>query len=116
MIDFAIDSRIYLQNDIDLALQELDILFNTNNTELIGYVDFGTNFEQFLWQLSPSINELSKYINRKIQNETLYLKNMDLDIDIEIDNSDYTSNVYVIKISIKDEIHGEVTERIYKLK
>ena len=41
MIDLAIDSRIYLQDLLDLSLQELDILFNTTNTELIGYTDFG---------------------------------------------------------------------------
>ena len=51
MIDLAIDSRIFLTEEIDLAVQELDVLFNTENTQLLGMPDFGSNFEQFLWQL-----------------------------------------------------------------
>ena len=116
MIDLAIDSRLYLDTDIDLALQELDILFNTTNTELIGFVDFGTNFEQFLWQMTPSIDELKRYITTKIYAETVYLRRMDIDIDITIDNSDYVSNVYVVNIKIKNEQTGDSVNRIYKLK
>lgn len=116
MIDLAIDSRIYLQDLLDLSLQELDILFNTTNTELIGYTDFGTNFEQFLWTLSPSIEEIKKYIVEKVQVHTLYLKNMDMNIDISIDTSDEVSKVYVINIEIKDPTNNNTIKRIYKLK
>lgn len=115
MIDLAIDSRLYLQHDIDLALQELDILFNTENTELIGYPDFGTNFEQFLWELTPSVNELYKYINQKIQTETLYLKEMDFNINIDIEDSLEYDKIYVVTIDITDK-SGNQTTRIYKLK
>jgi len=115
MIDFAIDSRLYLQKNIDLALQELDILFNTENTELIGYPDFGTNFEQFLWELVPSVESLQKYINQKIQTDTLFLKNMENDISIDVDDTEYGNNIYVVNIIIKDP-EGNQIKRIYKLK
>ena len=117
MIDLAIDSRLLLNNDIDLALQELDILFNVTNTELIGYPDFGTNFEQFLWQLTPSKEQLHKYINQKIQVETIYLKEMDYNISIEIDDtSEYGNKIYVVNIELKNPQTGEEIKRIYKLK
>ena len=73
MIDFALDSRIFLNNEFDIAMQELDILFNTENTELIGNPQFGTNFEQFLWQLNPSPNELKRYINEKISGTMFFI-------------------------------------------
>lgn len=116
MIDLAIDSRLLINDETDLALQELDLLFNVTNTELIGYPDFGTNFEQFLWQLSPSVDQLHKYINQKIQTDTIYLREMDVDIDISIDNSEYTNNIYVVNIDIKNPKSGETKQRIYKLK
>ena len=116
MVDLAIDSRILLDRNIDLALQELDILFNTTNTELIGYVDFGTNFEQFLWQMTPSVDELKRYITTKIQNDTLYLREMETEIDVQVDNSEYVSNLYIVTINIKDTVNGSTTTRIYKLK
>ena len=46
MIDLAIDSKVFITNEFDAAMQELDIILNTTNTELIGYPSFGTNFEQ----------------------------------------------------------------------
>ena len=62
MLDLAIDSRIFIYNEEDAALQELDILFNTENTELIGYPRYGTNFEQFLWNMNPRTIYILIYI------------------------------------------------------
>lgn len=97
MIDLAIDGRIFIDNVLDEALQELDILFNTNNTELIGYPEYGSDFEQFLWQLTPSPIELRKYINDLISN-TFYLSQLISDIEIEVLTGEYR-NIYYVKIS-----------------
>ena len=104
MIDLAIDSRIYLQNDLDLALQELDILFNTGNTELIGYPNFGTNFEQFLWQMNPVEEQLKRYIEDKIRQETLYLRECIYTIDIK-QTQELSNIVYVVDITIHHNIY-----------
>ena len=116
MMDLAIDSRLILDTEIDIALQELDILFNVINTELIGNPDFGTNFEQFLWTLATSKDQLYKYINQKIRTETIYLKDMDVNINITIDNSEYGNNIYIVNIDLKDPNSGQEVTRIYKLK
>lgn len=115
MNDLAIDSRLILNKDIDIALQELDLLFNVTNTELIGYPDFGTNFEQFLWELTPSTDQLCQYVNKKIQTETLFLKDMDFSVDVSIDNQEYGDPIYIVNIDLKD-INGNQITRIYKLK
>jgi len=116
MVDLALDSRLLLNTNIDLALQELDILFNTTNTELIGYSDFGTNFEQFLWQLTPSKEQLYTYINNKIREESLFLKDMDVDLNVDIDDSQYGNKLYIVNIDLKDPNTGDEIQRIYKLK
>ena len=74
MLDLALDDRIFLNDPIDCAVQELDLILNTNCTELIGYTEYGTNFEQFLWEMAPSTEEVKNYIRIKLWN-TYFLKN-----------------------------------------
>ena len=45
IIDLAIDGQVFITNTVDAALQEIDLIFNTTNTELIGHPAFGTNFD-----------------------------------------------------------------------
>jgi len=98
MIDLAIDGRIFINNVLDEALQELDILFNTTNTELIGYPQYGTNFEQFLWQLTPSPNELRNYINERIS-DTFYLSQLETNIEVEVLKGEIR-NIYYVRIGV----------------
>ena len=98
MIDLAIDGRVFIDNVLDEALQELDILFNTTNTELIGYPRYGTNFEQFLWQLTPSPNELRNYILERI-GDTFYLSQLNTEVNVEVLNGEIR-NIYYVKIAV----------------
>ena len=117
MNDLAIDSRIFLEDDLDLALQELDILFNTTNTELIGYPNFGTNFEQFLWQITPSSDQLRTYIYKKISEETFLLNSFDVTINVDIMFDNTTNDkVYVVHIEIVDPSTNNKKIRVYQLR
>lgn len=98
MIDLAFDNKIILNNEVDLALQEIDILFNTENTELIGDTSYGVNFEQFLWILTPTTTELEKYIYEKLH--TLYFLNFfKYDVQIDFEPGEIRS-IYYVKINI----------------
>lgn len=114
MLDLAIDSRVFLYDELDCAVQELDMIFNTENTELIGDVDYGTNFEQFLFQLTPSITQLRKYIYEKMS-ESYFLKRYDVDIDIEILEGNLRK-IYDVVITIKDPESEKKINRIYQFK
>ena len=69
MIDIGLGNKVVIIDPLDAAVQELDILFNTTPTELIGNPNYGMNFFQFLWQTTPSTSTLEKYINDKISLE-----------------------------------------------
>ena len=43
MIDLSLDNKVLVTDVMDAAVQELDILFNTTPTELLGYTSYGTN-------------------------------------------------------------------------
>ena len=50
MYDISINSNnLFVTDKIDAAIQELDLLFNTEPTELIGDVNYGTNWYNYLW-------------------------------------------------------------------
>ncbi len=113
MLDLAIDSRIFIYNEEDAALQELDILFNTENTELIGYPRYGTNFEQFLWNMNPSPRELRAYILEKFA-DTLYLNRVETYVYVDILPGEFRS-IYQVVIQIGNSGAPNKT-RVYQLR
>ena len=67
MYDISINgNNLFVTDKIDAAIQELDLLFNTEPTELIGDVNYGTNWYNYLWSLTPMSNDLKSYITNKI--------------------------------------------------
>lgn len=114
MLDLAIDNRIFLDNEIDCAVQELDLLFNTVNTELIGAPDFGTEFESFLWTLTPTTDALEQYIREKINTNGFYLHRYNLNITSQFLKGEYRS-IYYIQIELTDPGTGDSTKRTYRL-
>jgi len=113
MLDLALGSKVYINSILECAIQELDIIFNTENTELIGYPTFGSNFEQFLWALTPTTTELEKYIYEKI-GETLYLKTLNYNVNVNTINGEYRL-VYIVKIDVKDN-DGNTETRTYQFR
>ena len=115
-LDLAIDDRVMIDTEFDCAIQELDMLFNTTNTELIGKPEYGTNFEQFLWQLTPSTVELRKYIREKIDG-TYFASQYDIDIDVRTDDGTLR-DIYYVEITFHindDEKIQQKTHRVYML-
>lgn len=115
--DLALDDTVFIGSDINAALQELDILFNTENTELIGYPMYGTNFEQFLWQLNPSPNALKSYIQEQINKYTIFCRNFDVLITVKILEGEYRNIYNVMIILRRDETTNQASGfRIYQLR
>lgn len=113
MIDLAIDSRIFIDSVLDAALQELDMIFNTTNTELIGYPMYGTNWEQFLWQMTPSPNELRRYIVEKMS-QSFFLAEMDTNVDVQVLEGEFRA-IYYVKITVKTK-SGKIGYREYQFR
>lgn len=111
MIDLSLTNNIYINNELDEALQELDILFNTENTELIGDIDVGINMQQYLWTLTPAVTSLKEYLNSKLMTLT-YLQKFQYNLDVKYYHDDISS-IYHIIIDIyledKQKIKKEYT-------
>lgn len=117
MIDLALDNSVFVNSNVNAALQELDILFNTENTELIGYPRFGSNFEQFLWQMNPSPNSLKTYMEELIKNNTVFCNEFDIIIDVNILEGEYR-NIYNVIIVLRTDPKSKTAAgyRLYQLR
>jgi hypothetical protein len=98
MIDLALDSRLFLYDEVDWGLQELDLILNTENTELITDYRYGSNMYQFLWQLNPSVDGIKNYIQEKIKS-CRYLSKYNVDVNVSILDGELR-NIYYVKISV----------------
>lgn len=53
MVDFSIDGSQPIKNrDVDLILQQIDILFDTTPREVLGYENYGTQYDSYLHRLN----------------------------------------------------------------
>lgn len=116
MIDLSLYDNIVNITPFDEALQELDILFETKPTEMIGNPTFGTDFEKFLWEIHPSSEELEKYINEKISIYCYYLNMFNREMFIETYPDGNSSTIYVVKIFLYKDKYSDASERTYILK
>lgn len=115
MYDLSLGNSLFVDNELDCAIQELDILFGTENTELIGYPYFGTFFEQFLWQLNPSVETLKTYIMDKIADETYFLSKFKVNIEVAIIDGELR-NIYNVLISVEDPSTKNKQQKLYQFR
>ena len=106
MIDLALTDDIFTESNIDEAIQELDILFNTIPTELIGDATYGSNFLQFLWSLTPMEDTMTKYIYDRINGYTAYASSLKKHVNV-VKYDDVNETVYVVEISLYDDKDNE---------
>ena len=88
-IDLSLDSRLFIRNEFDAGVQELDLLLKTTNTGLINSPQFGIDFDQFLWQLNPAPQAVKKYIEEKIRDCTLYLRKLRVNTSVDTVKGEY---------------------------
>ena len=107
-LDLSLDNRIVLADPLDCAIQELDMLFNTVNTEFIGKPEYGCNFEQFLWHLTPTTESLKAYIREKIS-QTYFLSQYDVNIEVTTEPG-LERDIYVVAIHVHTDSEDEETQ------
>lgn len=73
MIDFNLDAGLPIKNrDIDLLLQQIDLLFDTNQKEILGHEEFGTKYDEYLYKLNISNESLKQEVLSDLHSLTLF--------------------------------------------
>lgn len=111
MIDFNLDIGSPIKNnDIDLLLQQIDLLFDTNQKEVLGHDGFGTKYDEYLYKLNISNESLKQEVLSDLHSLTLFGYNPEV-------------NVYLMQgteqdIALIDIVltrNEETYQRIYKI-
>ena len=68
MVDFSLhNDHVILQNDIDLVLQQIDILFDTAPREVLGSENFGTEYDKCLYDLNMSNDDILRQVETDLR-------------------------------------------------
>lgn len=63
MIDFNLDPGVPIKNnDVSLLLQQIDILFDTTPKEVLGFENFGTKYDYYLYQLKLNNSDIQQEV------------------------------------------------------
>ena len=115
MIDLALDNKVILGSTMDAAVQELDILFNTAPTELLGDTSYGTNWYQFLWILNPSLEARMNYVVDKLT-DTFFVSKMEYTVSVtQNDEMSYPHSSYILSVTLKDNVTNTTRRKTYTL-
>jgi hypothetical protein len=103
ILDISLKDKIIETDIFNAALQEIDIVFTTVNTELLGEPDFGCYFDEYLWTMTPVVESLKSYIYEKLSN-CYYISQLNCNVDVVCSQSEEIyESVYTIKISLYND-------------
>lgn len=75
MVDFCIYEKgghASLKYEIDLIIQQVDLLFDTTPTEVLGQLDFGTKYDEYLYNLRFSAENMKSKVESDLRQLTLF--------------------------------------------
>lgn len=111
MKDFCLDeSKPFVTDERELILQQIDILFDTKPGDVIGE-NWGTRFEDFLWDLNMSADDVSAYTEDVVRsNINLFGWNVKVETNI-LQGSQ--NDIILITIKLSNELTQ--FEKTYKV-
>lgn len=90
--DLSLDDSVFVTDMVIAALQEIDMIFNTEYTEVLGSPEFGTNFEKFLWNLNPDTDGLKTYVEG-ILSKCYYVSKFPYSVNVQENTPEVVSNI-----------------------
>ena len=111
MVDFSINKdEVILTGDVELVIQQLDLLFDTNTNEVFAE-EYGTWFEEFLYDLNISNSYISEYTKNMIVNN-VNLMGFNVDVNTQL-CAGTEHDIILVSIDLKRDY--EEYSKTYKL-
>lgn len=93
MIDFNLEQGdLTINEDEALILQQLELLLDTYPKEVLGSDKFGTNYSEFLYDISLS----NYYIEQTILSDIQTLELFDYNVDVKVEILEGTLNDIIL--------------------
>ena len=111
MNDFHLNKGVpILDRNIDLVLQQIDMLFDTNPGEVLGDTTYGTRYGKYLYNLNIS----NEGIKQAVLSDIMKLDLMGYSPQVEVILLEGTQrDIAIIDIILKDEYNSY--RRTYKI-
>ena len=112
MKDFCLDKKaVFVVNDIDVILQQIDMLFDTTPDEVYGE-DYGSKFYDFLWDVTKTAEDISDYTKEII---LTHVKLFNYKLDVQTQFLEGTQNdIILITIKLTD-FSNRTVEKTYRI-
>lgn len=73
MVDFSLNSGVAVINsDVDLILQQINLLFDTTPRDVLGYEQYGSQYDKYLYNLKISNESLKQQVLSDINSLELF--------------------------------------------
>jgi len=113
MVDFSLYKKSgtpTLNQEVDLLLQQVDMLFDTTPTEVLGDENFGTKYDEYLYDIRLSAANLKSIVEADLNGLNL----MGWSFDVEVHLLQGTEqDIAVIQITFYKGI--ESVQKTYKI-
>lgn len=113
LVDFNLENGYPLQNEEEaLILQQIEILFDTTPGEILGDINYGTKYSDFLYNLQTSNED----IRRTIMSDLYTLETFEYNYDVKVDILKGSENdIILVQIFFqKEDSYFEVPFKIVK--
>lgn len=112
MIDFCLttDAPI-LEHDVDLVLQQIDMLFDTDYHDVLGDDLYGSDYRKFLYNLTISNAAIEDYTLNNI-NKNVDLMGFTVSAEVNILLGEL-NDIILVTIELRKE--GDIYEKTYKI-
>lgn len=112
MIDFSrVTSTTTIENTAEFVLQQIDILLDTDKSEVLGEPRFGSDYDKFLYELNISNTYIENYIYNNIT-ENVDLMGWELSIHVDLMVGTKT-DIILVEISVSK--NNDVFSKVYKI-
>ena len=113
MVDFSLYAKSgtsTINSEVDLIIQQVDILFDTTPTEVLGADDFGTKYDRYLYDTRLTADNLKTIVEQDIS--TLNLMDWDYSVEVHLLQGS-EQDIAIINIIFSKGI--ESIQKIYKI-
>ena len=112
MIDINLDEGApTINTDTELIIQQIDLLFDTNKREVFGSPNYGTNYDNFLYNMTLSNDAIAFQVKGDLEQLDLFGYTPSVEVNI----LEGTLND-IILITIGLERNNSYYEKTYELK
>lgn len=112
MIDFcATEDEVQLTDELDLIIQQIDMLFSTTPTDVIGDPTYGSSYEKFIWDLSYPTSEIKRYAESQLLKNVEFFGNK-FNVNVSILHGECND---IILLEVNIFVQGHQYQKIYKV-